>query len=574
MQGPYYAHHGYVTTDPASMFGDTSGVSLDGVSYPAIAPRPSMAGGPPGFAPVSAPEGFWRPGDVYTGAIQPYVHQPYTAISTAPISSFATPQPPDVYIAPNGVTESMGYTASNGVQTFRPATTGTSNISNTTPIQPTANTWPYSPVSTVTHVTQPSPAPSQTHFNLADTLPVQAPHHSISHQPSWQELPYTLEDGTQLSTHNVPGADRYLQPIQDATLDLISEQVQTETLTSGVPTQRVSSHQEPEDDWFDVESEDELAGAGPDISRYDLGMMIAKNAHQNNGDIRSMTNFLNEDNILSAYNPSYAASPLRDPQTARIFCHFITATGPTLHVCERHPSNPAVIFSGRPVPRSQQALWSYTLPMLALHHQGLLHAMLALSSLHIAKLQQTSPTPSLRHYHYALRRVAKALGSPRKRRDAATLAATLLLGFYEVTTAEHNKWNSHLSGARELVMDIPYAKLSSKVEAFRRRKEREEEGRRAQMGQSNGHNYSNKRSNDVSTLNDRHLDHDLLSTLMGWDSRHNEIGEVIEDRALTSRPEEPLSQKDVDEYELQLDLFWWFAKQDMYQSIISGNRLL
>ena len=571
MQGPYYAHHGYMTTDPASLFGDTSGVSIDGASYPAIAPRPSMVGGSPGFGPVSIPEGFWRPGDAYTGSIQPYLNQPYTAISTAPMSSYATPQPVETYIAPNGVTASMGYSAPNGVQTFHPSNIGTSDISNTTPIQTTATTWPYSPVSTITHATQPSPAPTQTHFNAADTIQVQAPHHSTSQEPSWQDFPYTLEDNPRLPA---PEADRYLQPIQDSTLDLIDEQLQRQKQGNEMPTQHTALHQEPEDDWFDVESEDEFTGPRPDISQYDLGMIIAKNAHQNKGDIRSMTNFLHEPNILSDYNPAYAASPLRDAQTARIFCHFITATGPTLHVCERHPSNPEIIFSGRPVPRSQQALWSYTLPMLALHHQGLLHAMLALASLHIAKLQQTSPTPSLRHYHYALRRVAKALGNPRKRRDAATLAATLLLGFYEVTTAEHNKWNSHLSGARELVMDIPYARLSRKVEAFRRKKEQEDEGKRAQMGQTNGYNYSSKRFHDTSTLNDRHLDHDLLSTIMGWDCRHNELGEILEDKVPTSGPEEPLSQKDVDEYELQLDLFWWFAKQDMYQSIISGNRLL
>ena len=564
MQGPYYPQHGYAGADAASFFSDTSGVSLDGASYPAIAPRPSTSGA--AYGPMTASGGIWVQGPSYTGPVQAHMNQPFSNIPAASISSYATPHPIHAFVMPNGMTNPIGYGATNNIPNLHPQIGRTTNSSNDIPVQTTTTTWPYSPVSAISQTAQPSPALTQTNFSLADATSVQASHYQ---QHSWQNFPHHLESGFQRSSGAL-GENRYLQPILDATQDSSNEQTQAH----GMPTQVISIEPEPEDDWFDVDSEDEFSGAKPDISRCDLGMMIARNANDNNGNLRSMTNFLNDSNVLLAYNPSYAASPLRDAQTARIFCHFITATGPTLHVCERHPSNPAVIFSGRPVPKSQQALWSYTLPMLALHHQALLHAMLAIASLHIAKLQQTSPTPSLRHYHYALRRVAKALGNQRKRREPATLAATLLLGFYEVTTAEHNKWNSHLSGARELVMGIPYAKLSRRVEAFRRQKAEEEESRRARGMEPNGFDQASRRFNEVTTLNDRRLDHDLLSTLMGWDTRHDVIGEVFEDNAPLTEPEHTPSQKDVDEYEIQLDLFWWYAKQDMYQSIISGNRLL
>lgn len=340
--------------------------------------------------------------------------------------------------------------------------------------------------------------------------------------------------------------------------------------------------EEPEDDYFDVNSDDEdydmKAPAGGTPS-HNLGPLIAMSANHSNGGTRSMMNFLNEPNVLATYRPSYAASPLMDSQTARVFCHFITATAPTLAVCERRPSNTAVIFSGVPVPKSQRALWSYTLPMLALTHQGLLHAMLALASLHIAKLQRSSPTPSLKHYHYALRRVAKALGNQEKRKDVATLAATLLLGFYEITTAEHNKWNSHLSGARELVMDIDFAGISKSIEQQRCRQEEVEAKSRYMMhiGNTNGYHqpYVRRASDDFPTKEDRQLDENLISTIMGWKTKYSQYGQVVDEKndpvhAFNS----PLKPHDIENFEIQCDLFWWYAKQDMYQSIVSGNRLL
>lgn len=309
---------------------------------------------------------------------------------------------------------------------------------------------------------------------------------------------------------------------------------------------------------------------------HNLGMMIAVSANQHGKSFRSFTNFLNEPDVLATYRPTYAASPLRDPQTALVFCHFITATAPTISSSERHVINSASMFSGLPVPKSHQGLWTYTLPMLALHHQGLLHAMLALASLHIAKLQKTSTTSSLKHYHYALRKVAKSLGNPTKRNDVATLAATLLLGYYEVTTAEHNKWNSHLAGAKQLIMQTDFASAANRIKAHKA------QVAMAQNPQSfNGfineygqpyiqqHHYY-----DFSDSSDG-LDENLISTFMGWKTSYNQYGQIIEDNKEPTPPStKPVTQSEIDRFEAQCDLFWWYAKQDMYQSIISGNRLL
>ncbi|KAL8795331.1 MAG: hypothetical protein Q9195_002201 [Heterodermia aff. obscurata] len=361
-------------------------------------------------------------------------------------------------------------------------------------------------------------------------------------------------------------------------------QVPSTASTSGRYTQPVDIRNDhniddPDDDLWDVTSDEEMEAVNSQFSQtqpHDFGMMIAVSAKQHGKSFRSLTNFLNEPNVLATYRPTYAASPLRDPQTALVFCHFITATAPTISASERHTINSASMFSGRPVPKSHQGLWTYTMPMLALHHQGLLHAMLALASLHIAKLQKTSSTPSLKHYHYALRKVAKSLGNPTKRNDVATLAATLLLGFYEVTTAEHNKWNSHLAGAKQLIVQTDFVNTANRIKAHK-----------AQLAMSQSQQFFNSSVNeygqpymqqhqyyDFSESNDG-LDENLISTFMGWRTSYNQYGQIIEDNKEAIPPStKPVTQSEIDKFEAQCDLFWWYAKQDMYQSIISGNRLL
>lgn len=328
---------------------------------------------------------------------------------------------------------------------------------------------------------------------------------------------------------------------------------------------------DPEDDFFDVDSDGEVGTTAShlgDTPRSDLGLMLALSASQDDRSLRSVTNFLDNPNVLATYQPAYTASPLMDPQTARVFCHFVTATAPSMSIFERHPTNPTVMFTGAPVPSSQQALWTYTLPMMALSHQGLLHAMLALASLHIAKLQQTSPAPSLKHYHFALKRVAKAVGLPSKRQGIATLAATLLLGFYEATTAEHNKWNSHLAGARQLVKEIDFAGTTKQIkEQNAQAKAYKYHSGFAGYQQS----YSGRRLSDDVSLE---VDSGLISTLMGRKSHSDQYGRIIDPTASTGSTRIPLTPKDIETYQIQRDLFWWYCKQDVFQSALSGNRLL
>ncbi len=70
------------------------------------------------------------------------------------------------------------------------------------------------------------------------------------------------------------------------------------------------------------------------------------------------------------------------------------------------------------------------------------------------------PTASLKHYHLALRRIARNVSRPNRRAQPSNLAATLVLAFYEVWNSDHDKWSRHLLGARLIIKEIPYAEMT------------------------------------------------------------------------------------------------------------------
>ena len=329
-----------------------------------------------------------------------------------------------------------------------------------------------------------------------------------------------------------------------------------------------------DDDYYDVQSEEEmdLAPSQAAIKAYetdhDFSMMLAlQRESMNELSMRRYDNFL-YDGILGHYRPEWAASPLKNPNTARVFMHFITATGPTLSIYERFPRNTSALFEEWHPSTPPQGLWTYSMPLMALNHQGLLHAMLAMASLHIAKLLGASKTPSVKHYIYAIKRVNRCVGNPKKKLLPTTLAATLLLAFYEVMTAEHVKWCSHLSGARSLIARIDYLSMSKEA----RRLREEAAGLRSQYF----HGDMTLQREQYSPTEDAHhsIDENIVSAFFGKKLKYDEFGRVIDDLSNSKRRNSLPESFDLSRFELYQDLFWWYAKQDCFQSIISGNPLL
>ncbi|KAL4870037.1 hypothetical protein BDV12DRAFT_69133 [Aspergillus spectabilis] len=325
---------------------------------------------------------------------------------------------------------------------------------------------------------------------------------------------------------------------------------------------------EDDDDYYDVESDDE---APEQVAMQDFNQlnMVMASANRDERQLRLFTTYLNEPNVLASYQPTFSSSPLNNPKTARIFLHFINATGPALSVFERHPIDPSTML-GTQVPLAQQGLWTYTLPLKAFQNQALQQAILALSSLHIAYLQDVSSTVSLKHYQYALRRLGKAVGLPTRRKQLGTLAATLVLAFYEVMTADHVKWNDHLAGSAQLVREIDFASITRDLRAQRRNRWLEWSNTQSffqDMYMLNNSAFSDDPFAEIEGT----IDENIIGCILGRAVNYDQFGQVEEGQ--TQPQKRHLTRKDIENFRIQCDLYWWLCKQDWIQSIISGNAL-
>lgn len=195
----------------------------------------------------------------------------------------------------------------------------------------------------------------------------------------------------------------------------------------------------------------------------------------------------------------------------------------------------------------------------------MLHAILASASLQLAKLQGTPDTAAIKHYNVALRRVGKNVRTPVKRKHPATLAATLLLGYYEVWDGNHNKWCDHLYGARILFSEMQLRDMSKRCLAAKASKDRlAARAAMIKMGLCTAGAALPKDPNE--------LDFGLLSTISGY---HLDASDYyLTDEQLLSMDHSQITERDLRDYENLRDLFWWYCKMDVYQGILGGTPLL
>lgn len=341
----------------------------------------------------------------------------------------------------------------------------------------------------------------------------------------------------------------------------------------------VEDEEEDEDEDYDVPEIDEMMLDGVAISpRAHISNIIEPHSrHLNEYSRISFRSFLPDLGVLTAYYPNMSSSPLMNSTTAKIFCHFVYVLGPSLSLFERQPPNPHIAFTPGAGLHGPQNVWSYTIPMLSLSHAPLMHAILALSSLHISKLTKGPTHPSLLHYHLALRRLGRAIASDKHRGHVATLAATLLLGYYETMAAEHDKWSSHIHGAKQLLKEIDFDRVARRVEVL------DEEERSGRLNPNP--NPQQQQEQEHSGLQQKSQPSLLKLRKMRRQQVYNDVDENFaallsggKTRKRSLRPgrrnEGTFSTKELDMVQLQADMFWWFAKMDCYQSLISGCPLV
>ncbi|KAL2753439.1 hypothetical protein ACRALDRAFT_2111761 [Sodiomyces alcalophilus JCM 7366] len=276
-------------------------------------------------------------------------------------------------------------------------------------------------------------------------------------------------------------------------------------------------------------------------------------------EMRTFSAFANH-NILSSYAPSASNSPLNDERTAALFWHFVNVTGPSMSLYERHPFDHINVSLGtQSAPQASHNIWTYTFPIISFDHPALLQAILAMGSLQISRLQYLPPTAAMKHYHLAIRRIARNVLSPTRRTEPANLAATLLLAYFEVWNSDHTKWCQHLLGARLLFREIPFREMTRRILPIKRAKRALfEQARQAQDPLSMGYNHGRTLEYDLDDI-----DTEFLGRLAGF---------PVEFDSHSPSPGLHYTDRDIEHYEYLKDLFWWYCKMDVYHSLLSGDR--
>lgn len=448
--------------------------------------------------------------------------------------------------------------------------------------------WPSTSVPNATTVSQATPAtispprkyepmsaPISLNASQAWTAPTYTPRPELSHPIDYRPTPTTsevpLRQPVAIPPHSIPAFAS--QSLSDPpTPEFFEQQAQFPENPDYSKWLAEAAVEVVDDDYWDVESDEDMDIDRPTTIAQDTKrqrnlnkVLMGQHFDVPSLQIRRYDTFLQE-GMLERYRVEWHANPLRNPATARVFAHFISATGPSMSAFERHPVNSSVLFTDGSVPLAQQGLWTYTMPMAALHHQGLLHAMLALSSLHIARLQNGDTTPSMKHYAWALKRIHNCVSSrdSKKRLRATTIAASMLLGFYEVMTADHMKWNTHLAGAKQLFVETDFAGMTRQYRHLKREKMARDQ---AQLRRNSISTFFNRDEDMTNQFND--VDEAMISNFVGREVRYEDERGYVE----TEQSRIP-QELDLSNFETLKDLFWWYCKQDAYQSIVSGNPLL
>ncbi|KKA27351.1 hypothetical protein TD95_003202, partial [Thielaviopsis punctulata] len=300
--------------------------------------------------------------------------------------------------------------------------------------------------------------------------------------------------------------------------------------------------------------------------------------------LRTFSRYADDTNVLKNYTPSMKSSPLNDPNTAAVFWHFVNITGVSMSLYERHPfdhSRFAAEFEAIDEARQHappgQNIWSHTFPFISFTNPALMHAILALASLQISKLRGTPEISALHHYHISLRRIAHSLRSTNQRSNPATLAATLLLAYFEVWKSDHNKWCNHLFGASILFHELDLPRRTRVIIPIKRRRWLEQTTKRAaemesQRDMQDPFDPYYAGGNDREELDPDldELDTDFLGYMMG---RHVIPEEVGQGPIRTTKSANEPTSRDIENYEHQRDLFFWYLKMNIYQSMLGGTKL-
>lgn len=183
----------------------------------------------------------------------------------------------------------------------------------------------------------------------------------------------------------------------------------------------------------------------------------------------------------------------------------------------------------------------------------------------MAELAGGSPNAAFLHSSRCITRMSKTYQSAERRAQPATLAATLLLAFYQVWISNHNEWCTHMMGARQIIRETPFLQISRKVWATHRQRHQQWAELQSQnpfvaFMPQNGHTGHELAEVDL----------DLVRSLTG---KPVYFVEGMGSSSWQSKSRN-CTERDLENYEHLADLYWWFCKMDVYQAILGGSKLM
>lgn len=206
---------------------------------------------------------------------------------------------------------------------------------------------------------------------------------------------------------------------------------------------------------------------------------------------------------------------------------------------------------------------------MSLGHPALLHAIIAMSGLQMGNLGKVKPEIAYKQYSIAIRRLRRNAESVMRVAQPATLASALLLAYFDVWRSDHKEWCRHIFGARTVVNVLGLRDMSRRCLPAKLMRQRQKE---RMTGLSAESFFPTGTPNVEQAGGTQYFDFRLLTIISGRSICPEDYGV-----GLHQIPEESVyfvNDKDIQTYESFRDLFWWYCKMDVYQSILGATKLL
>jgi hypothetical protein len=141
-----------------------------------------------------------------------------------------------------------------------------------------------------------------------------------------------------------------------------------------------------------------------------------------------------------------------------------------------------------------------------------------------------------------------------------------------VMSAEHVKWGTHLVGSAQLIAELDFPSLTQEA----RRLKAAQTARESNFPYQNPNMLIDQKQLDQKLKESIMIpDEKLISIIVGQTVRYDDYGKVFEDVDMNQSRRHGFQGKlDARTFETLEDLYWFYLRQDAFQSMVSGNPLM